>query len=149
MSFNTFDMSIGYTPTGNVTTFQAPNHVNYSGSFRSSISPLGKLQLAFDQEKEIIDLTEDVEIIDLTNEDDQGSIQEPTKDASTGFTQWIATTFSDGGLITETNAGNGIKNRVCTPYRPRKPMVSILAPIKSKKHGREHEQSVIHQCAAL
>lgn len=138
-------MSVGYTPTSNVTTFQPPSHVIDHKLLRSSVSPLGKVQLAF-TEKEVIDLTgeeEEPEIIDLTLDDDtEMVINSGETTPEEGFSKWIATTFSEGGLVIE-RTNNGIKQRVTTPYYPRRSVVSINAPIK---RGTFNKRIIANEC---
>ena len=158
-SFNTFDMSVGYSPTGSVTTLQPPSNVRFSnnaGTLRSSISPLGKVQLAF-AAQEIIDLTETEdeeepdEIIDLTNENDseydvQNDTVTPKKQVK--FNNWVKHQFQNGGVEYEHKAGEDTYT-VCTPYTPRKPVVSILAPLKQRRIKSKHEQSICYEHDAI
>jgi hypothetical protein len=151
-SFNTFDMGVNWSPVPTNTITLTPNYVSVNiNNVRPSYSPMGASELAFATEK--ADSEEDgndvfKEIIDLTDADDKDFeetiIGDGTENNPYTFTK-IGT--NDFGYY-KRNAWTSVNGRELTPYRPRKPVVSILAPLK-KRRGSKHEQSVIHQRDAV
>lgn len=165
-SFNTFDMSVGYSPTGSKTTFATPKYVG-DALFRESISPMDQMQLTYPEE-EVVDLTgtEDddsngggklaysqgetyEEAIDLTNDDDTEMVDNTTSSANRDKA-WHGVAFTEEGLVLERTNG-GVTNRICTPYYKRKPVVSILAPIKQRKErgGGDIKHPIAYERAAV